>query len=214
MKLRFEKTLKTAPREYRRTVWLGGDCKDGGTFLGRRNAIQADSRIQAETANALAALATVRKMTPADSEWLRAAEDGLLEAVNILHEADLRDSIGKYYDDIGEFDDAFRSFEAANNLLKTVIARDHHGARDGFIDDMVHTYSKDIIAAVGPGASSSDKPVFVLEMRVRYVFDRADTRLASLDLRRRGDGFFGTPYYVRANPYSAKGCSMRLPAVN
>lgn len=163
-KPRFEKTLKTAPRDTDALFGLAVIAKMEGRFSDAETQFKRILEYKPKTANALAALATVRKMTPADSEWLRAAEELVTEGVNILHEADLRYSIGKYYDDIGEFDDAFRSFEAANNLLKTVIARYDHGARDGFIDDMVHTYSKDIIAAVGPGASSSDKPVFVLGM--------------------------------------------------
>ncbi len=80
-----------------------------------------------KTANALAELATVRKMTPADGDWLRAAKELVSEGVDILHEADLRYSIGKYYDDIGEFDEAFRSFEGPRQLtLPEVRWRSNH----------------------------------------------------------------------------------------
>ena len=115
-------------------------------------------------ANALAALVTLKKMTPADSDWLRAAKELVGGGVSTLEEADLRFSIGKYHDDLGEFDEAFRSFEAANEVLKGIAVSYDRKGRDAFIDDMVHAYSKDAIAAVGEGASSSVKPVFVVGM--------------------------------------------------
>ena len=58
-------------------------------------------------------------MTPADGDWLEAAlELAATSGLSPLEEAELRFSIGKYYDDIGEFDEAFRSYEAANRLLE------------------------------------------------------------------------------------------------
>ncbi len=163
-KPRFEKTLKTAPRDTEALFGLGLIAKLEGRFSQAEALFKRILEYKPKTANALAELATVRKMTPADGDWLRAAKELVSEGVDILHEADLRYSIGKYYDDIGEFDEAFRSFEAANTLLKTVAVKYDRTARDAFIDDMLHTYSKEVIAAVGPGTSNSDRPVFVLGM--------------------------------------------------
>jgi tetratricopeptide (TPR) repeat protein len=163
-KPRFEKTLKTAPRDADALLGLGLIAKMEGNFSEAEVLFKRILEYKPKTANALAALATLRKMTPADGDWLRAAQELLAEGLDVLHEADLRYSIGKYYDDIGEFDDAFRSFEAANTLLKSVVAKYDREARDGLIDDMLHTYSKDVIEAAGRAAPDSDGPVFVLGM--------------------------------------------------
>ena len=50
-------------------------------------------------------------MTPADSDWLRSVKELLDAGVNRLEQADLLFAIGKYYDDVGEFDEAFPAFE-------------------------------------------------------------------------------------------------------
>jgi tetratricopeptide (TPR) repeat protein len=163
-KPRFQKTLKRLPRDTDALFGLGLIAKLEGRFSEAEAQFKRILEYTPKAANALAALATLRKMTPADGDWLRAALKLVTEGVNILHEADLRYSIGKYYDDIGEFDDAFRSFEAANTLLKTVVTQYDRKARDSFIDDMIHDYPKDVIAAVGRGAANSDEPVFVLGM--------------------------------------------------
>jgi hypothetical protein len=49
-------------------------------------------------------------------------------------------------------------------MLRTVAPRYDRKHRDEFIEKMIHTYSKDVIAAVGEGGSTSDRPVFVLGM--------------------------------------------------
>jgi len=115
-------------------------------------------------AGAWAVFATLKKMTPADSDWLRSATELAASGVPPLEEADLRFSIGKYFDDIGEFDKAFRSFEAANALLKSFAVKYDQKGRDELVDQLIHTYSKDVIAGIGEGASPSTKPVFVLGM--------------------------------------------------
>ena len=163
-KQRFEKTLKTAPRDTEALLGLGLIAKMEGHFSEAEALFKRILEYKPKTANALAALATLRKMTAADGDWLRAAQELVTEGLDVLHEADLRYSIGKYYDDIGEFDDAFRSFEAANRLLKSVVAKYDREARDGFIDDVLRIYSKDVIAADRRVTPNSGGPVFVLGM--------------------------------------------------
>ena len=163
-KPRFDKTLKTAPRDTDALLGLGLIAKMEGRFSEAEAFFKRILEYKPKTANALAALATLRKMTPADGEWLSAAQGLANDGLDVLHEADLRYSIGKYYDDIGAFDDAFRSFEAANTLLKSVVVKYDREARDGFIDDMLRVYSKDAIAPAEPAVPTSDGPVFVLGM--------------------------------------------------
>jgi len=163
-KARFEKVLKTTPRDTEALFGLGLIARMEGRFSEAEALFKRILEYKPKTANALAALATLRKMTPADGDWLMAAKELVTEGVNILHEADLRFSIGKYYDDVGEFDDAFRSFETANALLKSVVVDYDRKGRDAFIDDILHAYSKKALAALGEGASNSERPVFVLGM--------------------------------------------------
>lgn len=161
---RFDKALKTSPREPQALFGLGLIAKLEGRFSEAETLFKKALENRPAMASALAALATLRKMTPADSDWLAKAEALVAAGVDRLEEADLRFSIGKYHDDLSEFDQAFRSFEAANKLLRAVAPKYDREDRDGFIDNMFQAYSKDVIAAVGEGASSSTRPVFVLGM--------------------------------------------------
>jgi hypothetical protein len=76
----------------------------------------------------------------------------------------LRFSIGKYYDDIGDFNLAFRNYKRANDLLKPMAETYDRDARRRFIDDMIGAYTRETLTAAAAGASRSMKPVFVLGM--------------------------------------------------
>jgi tetratricopeptide (TPR) repeat protein len=161
---RFDKVLKTAPRETEALFGLGLIAKLEGRFSEAEALFKRVLEYRPKTAGALAALPAVRRMTPADRDWLQEAKALIKAGVNLLEEADLRFAIGKFHDDLGEFDEAFRSFNAANTMLRTVAPRYDRKDRDEFIEGMLHNYSKDVIAAVGASASSSARPLFVLGM--------------------------------------------------
>ena len=161
---RFDKVLKTAPREIEALFGLGLIAKLEGRFSEAEALFKRVLEYRPKAAGALAALATLRRMTPADSDWLQEAKALINAGVNLLEEADLRFAIGKFHDDLGEFDEAFRSFNAANTILRTVAPRYDRKDRDEFIEKMLQHYSKDVIAAVDGGTSSSARPLFVLGM--------------------------------------------------
>ena len=60
---------------------------------------------------AWAALVWLRKMTPADTDWVTRAEETRRRRLSRSRRATLRYAIGKYYDDIGDFARAFRSYQ-------------------------------------------------------------------------------------------------------
>jgi tetratricopeptide (TPR) repeat protein len=163
-KARFEKVLKARPRDADALFGMGVIAKVEGRFADAEALLKRVLEQRPRMAAARAALATLRKMTPADSDWLRAATELLDGGVTPLEEADLRFAIGKYHDDLDEFDEAFRSFEGANAILKEIAIKYDRKGRDGFVDDMLRLYTKDAIAAIGDGGSESSKPVFVVGM--------------------------------------------------
>ena len=163
-KARFEKVLKASPRDPEALFGMALIAKAEGRFSEAEAILKQVIEDQPKMAAAWAALATLRKMTPADDDWLRAARELLESGIGRLEKADLLFAIGKYHEDIGDFDEAFHSFAAGNAALKDIAVRYDRKGRDGFIDDMRRVYTKDAIAAVGEGASDSTKPVFVLGM--------------------------------------------------
>jgi tetratricopeptide (TPR) repeat protein len=163
-KARFEKVLKTAPRDADALFGMALIAKVEGRFADAEALFRRVLEQKPRMAAAWAALVTLRKMTPADSDWLRATSELVAGGVTPLEEADLRFAIGKYHDDLNEFDHAFRSFDAANVILKEIAIKYDRKGRDGFVDDMLRLYTKEAIAAIGDGGSESSKPVFVVGM--------------------------------------------------
>jgi tetratricopeptide (TPR) repeat protein len=121
--------------------------------------------ISPQMPSAWAAQASLRKMTPADTEWLKGAEAIAASDISPLEEADIRFAVGKYFDDVDDFDKAFRSYKRGNELLKAVASPYDRGERTAFVDDLVRSYTRDVVSRTDEGASTSSKPVFVVGMK-------------------------------------------------
>ena len=159
-----EKALKLAPRHVGTLLVLGelatreGRFGDGEGFF--RRALESDPKAP----GAWAGLAQLRRMTPADGDWLKGAEESAANGLEPLVESNIRYAMGKYYDDIGDYARAFRSFERANELQRTVAEPYDRAGRTQFVDDLLHVYTKASLSDVSNGASDSALPVLVVGM--------------------------------------------------
>jgi hypothetical protein len=103
-------------------------------------------------------------MTAADGAWLKGAQACADSGLAPLNEASVRNAIGKYYDQIGEFAQAFRCFKRAKELVKTA-ARDYdRDAQTRLHDSLINAYSRDTLARAQPGSSDSALPILVVGM--------------------------------------------------
>jgi hypothetical protein len=114
--------------------------------------------------SAWAAQATLRKMTSSDAAWLKGAEEIASSGIAPLDESDMRFSIGKYYDDVNDFGNAFQNYKRANELLKTAAQEYDRQERTRFVDDMIRVYSRESVLSLRGDGSASMKPVFVVGM--------------------------------------------------
>jgi tetratricopeptide (TPR) repeat protein len=161
---RFEKVLKAAPRHADALYVMGHIARLEGRFEEAEARFKRVLEINPKRPNAWAALVGTRKMTSADSAWLQGAEQIVAGAIEPIEEVDLRFSMGKYCDDVGDFGQAFANFKCANELLKSMAEAYDRDARKRFVDDMVRIYTAEGVSTVHPGASDSTKPVFVVGM--------------------------------------------------
>jgi tetratricopeptide (TPR) repeat protein len=160
----FTKALKSAPSQPDAIFMMGHIERMEGRFELSEALFKRALRISPKMPNAWAALAGLRKMTPADSTWREGAEEIAASGIAPLEEADVRFAIGKYCDDIGEFDDAFQNYQRANELLTTIAEKYDRKERTRFVDDLIRVYTPHAVASVKEGASNSMKPVFVVGM--------------------------------------------------
>jgi len=163
-KARFAKVLKTSPRNAEAIFLMGHVARVEGHFAEAEARFRDALKINPKMPHAWAALAGVRKMTTEDSTWLQVANNLLETTLSLDEEIELRFAIGKFCDDLNDYEQAFRSFKRANELLKAMAAPYDRDAREGFVDDMIRLYTAEVIAHANEGGSQSTKPIFVVGM--------------------------------------------------
>jgi len=143
---------------------LGDLHVDRGDFARAQELFQQALAIDASFAPVLCSIAAHRRMTADDSAWFQAAEALLARPLPLAHEIGLRYALGKYHDDLRQYDDAFGAYRRANELSRrhepaydgTQLAR-HVGDIIGHFDDAFPRRSHD-------GACAADLAVFVIGM--------------------------------------------------
>jgi tetratricopeptide (TPR) repeat protein len=160
----YEKALRSAPRNTQALVGMGQIEGQNGRFDAAESMYRRALEVNPGSAFAWAALVSLRKMTPADGAWLKRAEEIAAHGLTLIDESTLRFAIGKYCDDVGDFARAFRSYQRANELHRQRASAYDKEGRSRFIDDLVSSYTPELLARPQAGASESARPVFVVGM--------------------------------------------------
>jgi Flp pilus assembly protein TadD len=159
-----KKALKIAPHHPDALSGMGQIVKLEGRFDEAETRFHSALKVKPKMASVWAALAGIRKMTAADGDWLKGAQEIAVSGLAPLEEADIRFAIGKYCDDVHDFEQAFRNYQRANDLLKTVAESYDRDARTRFVDGLIRVYTHDAMSKEQAGACVSMKPVIVVGM--------------------------------------------------
>ena len=160
----FENALKMSASHPGALVGLGRIASLEGRFDEAERQFRRALAVDKGLPTAWAGLVQLRRMTAADGDWLKGAETIASSGIPPVEEADLRFAIGKYCDDNGQFERAFKSFKRGNELLRMSADRYDRPLRTRFVDDLIRAYPREAFAALGAGASDSARPVFVTGM--------------------------------------------------
>jgi tetratricopeptide (TPR) repeat protein len=158
------KMLKSTPRNSDALYGLALLNRAEGKFDEASALINRALEVNPDMPKALAALAGMRKMTSSDDIWLKRAQKVAENELDPVSESELRFSIGKYYDDTGEFKRAFESYKRANDLQKPLMDPYDRAAHKDFVDTMVRVYTREALGRKDSGGSTSERPVFVVGM--------------------------------------------------
>jgi tetratricopeptide (TPR) repeat protein len=159
-----EKALRAAPRLAPALAGLGQLSALEGRFPEAEELFKRTLEIDPKAALAWIGLAGVRKLTSADGAWLRGAQATADSGLAPLNEASLRYALGRYYDQIGEFAQAFRSVQRAKQLVKTAAVEYSRDGRTRFVDALIRTYTCEVLARETTEAPDSSLPVLVTGM--------------------------------------------------
>jgi tetratricopeptide (TPR) repeat protein len=160
----FAKVLKAAPRNTQALFGIGQVTALEGRFEEAETTFKRVVDIDPKMTSAWASLAGTRKMTNADGEWFKNVEKLATSDVHPLSEANLRFAMGKYFDDVGNFAQAFQNFKRGNELLKTAAADYDRTGHSRLIDELIRVYTREEISKIQNPGSASSKPVFVVGM--------------------------------------------------
>ena len=118
---------------------LAESCADTGDFAGAERCFRQAAAIDRDSPQACAGLSRLRKMTREDSDWLADAQRIAALPLPPRQEACLRYAIGKYFDDIADFDNAFENFRRANELTKCTRSAHQPEAMTRLVDRIIGT---------------------------------------------------------------------------
>ena len=143
---------------------LGELYADRGQFGEAHELFQRVIAIDPLAASAYPSIAAHRRMSRADGEWLRGAQALLERQLPLAHEINLRYALGKYFDDIEEYDSAFGHYRQANELSKRHAASYERVKLSQRIDRAIAGVDAAFMRQVHERASASEVPVFIIGM--------------------------------------------------
>ena len=159
-----EAALAIAPENPRALQLLGELHADRGDFAQAHELWQRTVALHPRFPTAYASIASHRRMTVQDVEWLRGVQGLLGQALPLNDEMDLRYALGKYFDDTGSFEEAFSQYQEANELSKRYRA-EYDGAKLAErVGRIMRLCEPAFFRQTRECASESELPVFIIGM--------------------------------------------------
>jgi tetratricopeptide (TPR) repeat protein len=156
--------LRLAPQRADVLLLLGELHADRGQFIEAQGLFERALAADRKCAPAYSSIALHRHMKRDDTVWLQGAQGLLAQPLPLDHAIQLRHALGKYYDDIAEYDRAFDHHRAANELTKR-FGRSYDGPRLTSLVERIIAWCDAVAARRGRlEGSDSERPVFILGM--------------------------------------------------
>jgi len=164
---------------------LGELVADRGDFGQARELFTQALAADPKCAMAYAGIAAHGRMSTADEDWLRGARALVDSGAAPADQLPVRYALGKYFDDVGDYEQAFANFRAANELARRLYPVYDRAALTNLVDRMIARCNGEFLARAHAGGSDSDRPVFIIGM------PRSGTSLAEQILASHPDVFGG-----------------------
>jgi tetratricopeptide (TPR) repeat protein len=156
--------LAVHPDEAEALSLLGELHADRGRFQEAREVLERVIALDPGRTSAYCSLAAHRRMTPEDTAWLHGAQALLAQSLPLNERIGLCYALGKYFDDVGRYDEAFHHYRQANELTKS------HGPgydRDKLVrlrERITTHFNVERLSRLETGESASELPVFIIGM--------------------------------------------------
>jgi tetratricopeptide (TPR) repeat protein len=158
------KALELNPNSATAIATLAEAHADRGEFAAAEELFRRAISLQPNLVEAWVGLARVRKMTPEDAPWLSGAQRLAQRPLRPREAISLRYAMGKYFDDVRDFDQAFLHYQRANELTKLHGSRHDRQRLTQTIDELIQFYDRDWLQRARTGGVASKRPVFIVGM--------------------------------------------------
>ena len=136
---------------------------DRGQFAEAETSFQRAIALNPQFSFALFNIAMLRKMTAEDDEWLQRVQGLLAGPVSHRHEINLHYALGKYFDDVAQYEIAFGHYRQANELVKRNAPIFDGAALTRRVDVIISRFDADFLRR-GVSSPDSQLPVFIVGM--------------------------------------------------
>jgi tetratricopeptide (TPR) repeat protein len=143
---------------------LGEICADRGLFSEAEERFRSALALDPRSPSTYVCIATHRKMTSQDDDWRGGAEALLASRLPAGQEIALRYALGKYFDDIEQYDNAFSHYRQANELTKRSRPKFDQARLAAAIDAIIRRFAAASASHIQYPRSDSELPVFVVGM--------------------------------------------------
>lgn len=158
------RALELDPALMAAVVALGEMAADRGEFDRAEQVLRSVVSQAPDNVEAWIGLGRLRKMTAADTEWLQAVLKLLDRPLRPRERISLHYALGKYFDDVGDFERAFSYYRQANEITRShVRPHDRQRAREA-TDQLIRRFDRDRIATLRRSGDLSTRPVFIVGM--------------------------------------------------
>ena len=151
---------------------------DAGRFAEAEDLYRRVITIDPNSTAAWAAIARLRRMTVADEAWLTTAQRLAGQGLPPPKEMSLRYAIGKYFDDLEDFEAAFVNYRRANELAKMCGPVHDRALLTRTIDLIIRSVDQTWVSRHRSTGNRSARPVFIVGM-LRSGTSLAEQILAS-----------------------------------
>jgi len=158
------RALAINPNAASATVFLAELHADEGEFAEAEALFKRAISVDPDSPQAWAGIARLRKMTDGDAAWLAEAQRIAGLPLPPRPEAYLRYAIGKYFDDVKSYEQAFLNFQRANELTKRYGVKHDRQQLTQAVDRMTRFYDRAWINQARIDANPSQRPIFIVGM--------------------------------------------------
>jgi tetratricopeptide (TPR) repeat protein len=143
---------------------LGELLADRGMFTEAEPLFQRAIALNPAFAPAYASIASHRRMTSADSAWRAGAERLLGGRAPLAHEISLHYALGKYFDDVEQYDAAFGHFRQANELTRRAGSKYDRARLTRRVDEIIERSGSQSMGVQDAARNLSERPVLIIGM--------------------------------------------------